>query len=192
MNDKAKTDKMQKQESSQKQEEPTKKTEPTIPPATTGEVLRYLRQNDYHFSGSEKETGIIYIHKERGEGTKERRITKSILEDIEAEKDFLTDYERLQSAFDGFQFKRKKATGGSVGRSEEDYDKFIERLKKDGLNSSSAGVLTLNVAKLYKLTETVIQNRKGERVEGYEAQNFRFEWDQEKEEIKITKDKRRK
>jgi hypothetical protein len=192
MNDKAKTDKMQKQESSQKQEEPTKKTEPTIPPATTGEVLRYLRQNDYHFSGSEKETGIIYIHKERGEGTKERRITKSILEDIEAEKDFLTDYERLQYAFEGFQFKRKKTTSGTGGREAEKQEAFVSRLRKEGINSSSAGVLTLNVAKLFGLASEKIQNRKGESVEGYEQQTFQFEWDEEKKEARITKDRRKK
>ena len=189
MNDKAKSEKSQKQEVSPKQEG---QAEAAVIAATTGEVLRYLRQNDYHFSGSEKETHIIHIPKDRGEGLKARRIPKSILEDIEAEREFLVDYERLHAAFEGFQFKRKRTTGGTVGRQAETKEDFVSRLRKEGINSSSAGVLTLNVAKLFGLEPETIQNRKGESVEGYEQQTFQFEWDEEKKEARITKDRRKK
>ena len=184
MQDKTKTDKSAKQEESQEEEGKV------VPPATTGEVLKYLRSCDYHFSASEKTTGLIAIPKDRGEGTKIRKVSKSVLNDIEGEKEFLKDYERLLGAFNGFSWARKKREG--AGRPTKTKQEYVEGLKRLGVQSSGAGILTLNVAKLFELPETEIKNRAGEDVSGYEQALFKFDWNEENQEIRITKDRRKK
>lgn len=184
MNDKMKTDKAPKQEEDQQDDEIK------VPPATTGEVLKYLRSCDYHFSLSEKQTGLITLPKDRGEGNKTRKVSKAILDDIEGEKEFLKDYERLKEAFNGFSWARKKRDG--AGRPTKSKEEYVEGLKTRGVQSSGAGILTLNVAKLFELTETKIKNREGEEVSGYEQTLFKFEWNEEAKEIRISKDRRKK
>lgn len=173
-----------------KPEEKTESAESKIPQATTGEVLRYLRESDYHFSASEKETNIIAIKKDRGEGLKYRRVVKGNREEIETEKQYLADYDKLAAAFNGFVWFRKKREG--AGRSETPYAEYVSELQKSGIKSSTAGILNVNVAKLYKLAREEFVNRAGENVNGYEQVGFRVAWDEGTQELRITRDKRQK
>lgn len=161
-------------------------TEPKDPPpATYQEVLGYLRNNNYTFPEEVIKSKIISLPKDRGEGNKSRKIGKAITKELEKNKEWTADYDRLAEAFSGMVLKRTVKPGTTVGRAAKTREEYIKDLKTKGVKSSSAGVLTLNVAKIFSFGTEKIENKKGESVDSFTKADFIVEVDPDGKGLRI-------
>jgi hypothetical protein len=150
--------------------------------ASIGEVVAYLRQNDYKFSQKDQETRSILITDKKGSPVA-KRIFKRFRDEIQIL--IADDYERnqLTLAFDSVIWRDG---AGGPGRSAMTSDEYTLKLAA-GVNSNGAGLLAINVGLLYDLEKEKRQNRKGEKVEVTLPANFAVAFDKKAKTLTIKK-----
>lgn len=148
-------------------------------PAKAAEILLYLREMNFMWEpsciqGNEDQINHITLKRNNG-STYTRKITKSHKKDLGILLPEGTEKEEVMKAFDLLSFKT--GGGGGGGRTALSKADYISQSAEMGLTSNSAGLLQVNVAKLYDFPQGSTINRNGKDSIAFERRDFDFSFD---------------
>lgn len=156
-------------------------------PARAKEILDYLVANDYKwaektFERTDDNKNHILVELQSGRKVW-RRLSKAQLIDLVFFADSRDDKEQIKQAITEAHF-HLKPKGGGGGKPAKSRDEYTKELTDAGVTSNKAGVLQLNVAKLFDFTQMSYVS--GDKtVYTYDKKDFDFKIDRRTKEITL-------
>lgn len=155
-------------------------------PARSAEILQYLREFNYLWesdcvNGPEGKKNHINIKRKSGSFLT-RKINSGHLKELEI---LLPEGDEKESIRKAFKLLSFPSGGGGGGRVALSRDEYTQQLIDMGLTSNKAGVLQLNVAKLWDFDQATYENNEGSIISQFVKRDFDFSIDRREKTITL-------